>query len=92
MEDLRKALKSIWQKEEALKENLLLTPEAKTLQDKLIESLKNNLPEDTVPALRLRKLLRENIVTTWWSDRRGYPTSPWKNIEPLLKIAEQYEA
>lgn len=45
-----------------------------------------------MPGLRLRKLLKENIITTWWSDRRGYPTDPWKNIEPLLKIAEQYEA
>ncbi len=92
MEDLKKALKDIWNKKEALKENLLFTPEAKALQNELIESLKRNLPEDSVPALRLRKLLKENVVTTWWSDRRGYPTNPWQNIEPLLKIAEQHEA
>lgn len=86
-------LKNLWNKEVALKENLLTTQEAKTLQESLLIHLKNILPENSIPGLRFRKILVEKKFQTWWSDPNGYPIeNPWLKIEPFLEILQQHEA
>jgi len=87
------ALKEIWRKESALKENLLTTEEAQALQKSLLEHLQNILPGESIPGLRFRKLKAERRFQTWWSNEQGYPVEkPWDKIEPFLKILEQHEA
>lgn len=86
-------LREIWQKEQALKENLLTTEEAQSLQKSLLEYLESILPADSIPGLRFRKLKAEKRFQTWWSTEQGYPTeNPWNKIEPFLKLLEQHEA
>lgn len=86
-------LKEIWNKEQALKENLLPTKEAQALQESLISHLKELLPKDSIPGLRFRKLCAERRFQTWWSDNNGYPIdNPWNKIQPFLDILAQYEA
>lgn len=86
-------IKEIWRKEPALKENLLLTQEARALQESLIAHLEKLLPKDSIPGLRFRKLLAERRFQTWWTNSNGYPTdNSWTKIEPFLEILEQHEA
>lgn len=75
-------IKEIWRKEQALKENLLLTPEAQAIQESLLAHLEKLLPRDSVPGLRFRKLRAERRFQTWWTNSNGYPTdNPWTKIE-----------
>lgn len=86
-------LKEIWRKEQALKENLLITQEVQALQESLLKHLESILPFDSLPGLRFRKLKAEKRFQTWWSNDRGYPIeNPWGKIEPFLELLEQYEA
>lgn len=86
-------LKEIWKKEQALKENLLITQEAQMLQGSLLKHLENILSPDSIPGLRFRKIKAERKFQTWWSNDQGYPVeNPWEKIEPFLKILEQHEA
>jgi len=86
-------IKEIWRKEQALKENLLLTAEAQAIQESLLAHLEKLLPKDSVPGLRFRKLRAERRFQTWWTNSNGYPTdNPWTKIEPFLEILQQHEA
>jgi len=85
-------LKEIWQNEEALKANLLITNEAQALQKSLIEYLEKTISEKSIPGLKLRKIKAEKRLQTWWSNSNGYPfDNPWGRIEPFLELLEQYE-
>ena len=85
-------LKEIWSKEEALKENLLKTDEAKILHDGLIVHLKDVLLPDSLPGLRFRKLQSGRSIT-WWSTNDGYPyPSAWSQFQPYLDLLSQHEA
>lgn len=87
------AIKEVWRKEQALKENLLLTEEAQAIQKSLIDHLEKLLPKDSIPGLRFRKLLTDKRLQSWWANSNGYPTdNPWTKIEPLLEILQQHEA
>lgn len=87
------AIKEVWSKEQALKENLLLTEEAQAIQKSLIDHLEKLLPKDSIPGLRFRKLLTDRRLQSWWTNSDGYPTdNPWAKIEPLLEILQQHEA
>ena len=87
------AIKEVWRKEQALKENLLLTEEAQTIQKSLIDHLEKLLTKDSIPGLRFRKLLTDRRLQSWWTNSNGYPTdNPWTKIEPLLEILQQHEA
>ncbi len=86
-------IKELWRKEQALKENLLLTPEAQAIQESLLAHLEKLLPKDSIPGLRFRKLRAERRFQTWWTNSNGYPTdNPWTKIEPFLEILQQHEA
>jgi hypothetical protein len=86
-------LKEIWNKEQAIKENLLTTEECKDLQDGLIEHLEKTLTSDSIPGLRFRKIRAEKKHETWWSTTNGYPhENGWTKIEPYLEILAQHEA
>lgn len=86
-------IKEIWRKEQALKENLLLTPEAQAIQESLLAHLEKLLPKDSIPGLRFRKLRAERRFQTWWTNSNGYPTdNPWTKVEPFLEILQQHEA
>lgn len=86
-------IKEIWRKEQALKENLLLTAEAQAIQESLLAHLEKLLPKDSIPGLRFRKLRAERRFQTWWTNSNGYPTdNPWTKIEPFLEILQQHEA
>lgn len=86
-------LKEIWQKQEALKENLLTTDKAQRIQERLLAHLEKTFPTESVPGLKLRKICAEKRLVTWWSDANGYPTdNPWEKIEPFLIILQQHEA
>lgn len=86
-------LKELWKKEQALKENLLTTVEAETLQKSLLAHLEKILPDDSIPGLRFRKLRAERRFQTWWSNTNGYPMEkPWDKIQPFLEILQQHEA
>lgn len=86
-------IKEIWRKEQALKENLLLTPEAQAIQESLLAHLEKLLPKESIPGLRFRKLRAERQFQTWWTNSNGYPTdNPWTKIEPFLEILQQHEA
>ena len=86
-------IKEIWRKEQALKENLLLTPEAQAIQESLLAHLEKLLPKDSIPGLRFRKLRAERRFQTWWTNSNGYPTdNPWTKEEPFLEILQQHEA
>ena len=86
-------IKEIWRKEQALKENLLLTPEAQAIQESLLAHLEKLLPKESIPGLRFRKLRAERRFQTWWTNSNGYPTdNPWTKIEPFLEILQQHEA
>lgn len=88
-----KIIKEIWRKEQALKENLLLTPEAQGIQESLLAHLEELLPKDSIPGLRFRKLRAERRFQTWWTNSNSYPTdNPWTKIEPFLEILQQHEA
>ncbi len=77
-------LKEIWRKEEALKENLLPTEEAQSLQLALLEHLEKTLAPDSLPGLRFRKM-KSGKPQTWWSSN-GYPTeNPWPKFQPFLE-------
>lgn len=86
-------LKLIWSKEQALKENLLTTNEAKQIQRTLWDFLDKNLSSDSIVGLRYRKL-KGSKKSTWWTDANGYPSgNPWNDmIEPFFKILEQHIA
>ncbi|MFY9457607.1 MAG: hypothetical protein WAP23_01610 [Candidatus Spechtbacterales bacterium] len=87
------AIKEVWRKEQALKENLLLTEEAQSIQKSLIDHLEKLLPKDSIPGLRFRKLLTNRRLESWWTNSNGYPTdNPWGKIQPLLDILQQHEA
>lgn len=87
------AIKEVWRKEQALKENLLLTGEAQSIQKSLIDHLEKLLPRDSIPGLRFRKLLTDKRLQSWWTNSNGYPTdNPWAKIQPLLDILQQHEA
>lgn len=87
------AIKEVWRKEQALKENLLLIEEAQAIQKSLINHLEKLLPKDSIPGLRFRKLLTDKRLQSWWKDSNGYPTdNPWGKIQPLLDILQQHEA
>lgn len=87
------AIKEVWQKDQVLKENLLLTEEAQATQKSLIDHLEKLLPKDSIPGLRFRKLLTDRRLQTWWTNSNGYPTdNPWAKIQPLLDILQQHEA
>ena len=84
--------KLIWSKEAALKENLLLTEEAKEIQETIIAFLDSVLDTNSLPGLRYRRLKNGNQLKTWWSTN-GYPTDGgWNKIKPLVDIFEQYLA
>lgn len=85
-------LKKIWQKEKALKENLLEMPEPENLWNELLKIL-DNLPLESVHFLRYKKL-KKSKMWTWWTDSKGYPAGdPWKDMfEPFLVIFEKYQA
>lgn len=87
----KEILKKIWQKEQALKENVLKMPEPKELWDELLRML-DTLPSESIHFLRYQKL--KSKMWTWYTDSRGYPSgSPWKDMfEPFLNIFEQYQA
>jgi len=86
-------IKEIWRKEQALKENLLLTQEAQAIQKSLLAHLEKLLPKDSIPGLRFRKLRAERRFQTWWTNSNGYPTdNPWTKIEPFLEILQQHKA
>lgn len=86
-------IREIWRKEQALKENLLLTKEAQAIQESLLAHLEKLLPNDSIPGLRFRKLRAERQFQTWWTNSNGYPTdNPWTKIEPFLEILQQHEA
>ena len=87
----KEVLKKIWQKEEAIKENLLKMPEPQDLWDELLKML-DTLPSNSVHFLRYQKL--KSKMWTWYTDLRGYPSgNPWKEMfEPFLVIFEQYQA
>ena len=86
-------LKEIWHKEQALRENLLSTGEAESLQKSLLAHLENILPKDSIPGLRFKKLCSERRFQTWWSDNNGYPTdNSWDKMQPFLDILAQNEA
>jgi len=86
-------LKKIWNNERALKENLLTTPEAQSLQKDLIKHLEEKIPSTSYAGLKLRKIKIERKFQTWWSNSNGYPLGdPWKMIQPFLEILEQFEA
>lgn len=87
----KEILKKIWQKEQALKENVLKMPEPKELWDELLQML-NTLPSNSIHFLRHQKL--KSKMWTWYTDSRGYPSgSPWRDMfEPFLNIFEQYQA
>lgn len=86
-------IKEIWSKEQALKENLLLTQEAQAIQESLLAHLEKLLHKDSIPGLRFRKLRAERRFQTWWTNSNGYPTdNPWGKIEPFLEILQQHEA
>jgi|GEM_PF-1016187 hypothetical protein len=87
------AIKEVWLKEQALKENLLLTEEAQAIQKSLLDHLEKLLPRDSMPGLRFRKLLTDKRLQSWWTNSNGYPTdNPWGKIQPLLDILQQHEA
>ncbi len=87
------AIKEVWRKEQALKENLLLTEEAQSIQKSLIDHLEKLLPKDSIPGLRFRKLLADKRLQSWWTNSNGYPIDgPWGKIQPLLDILQQHEA
>ncbi len=85
-------LRRIWQKEKALKENLLEMPEPKNLWDDLLKVL-DKLPSESIHFLRYKKL-KKSKMWTWWTDSKGYSSgNPWKDMfEPFLVIFEQYQA
>ncbi|MDP1706422.1 MAG: hypothetical protein Q8L36_01215 [bacterium] len=86
-------IKEIWRKEQALKENLLLTPEVQSIQESLLTHLEKILSKDSIPGLRFRKLRAERRFQTWWTNEDGYPIDdPWGKIEPFLEILKQHEA
>lgn len=86
-------LKELWNKERALKENLLTTAEAESLQKALLEHLEKILPPDSIPGLRFKKIRAERRFQTWWSDNNGYPAeNSWEKIQPFLELLEQHEA
>lgn len=86
-------IKEIWSKEQALKENLLLTIKAQAIQESLLAHLGKLLPTDSIPGLRFRKLRAERRFQTWWTSTDGYPTdNPWEKIQPFLEILQQHEA
>lgn len=87
----KEVLKKIWQREEAIKENLLKMPEPKELWDELLKML-DTLPSNSIHFLRYQKL--KSKMWTWYTDSRGYPSgNPWKDMfEPFLGIFEQYQA
>lgn len=87
----KEVLKKIWQREEAIKENLLKMPEPKELWDELLKML-DTLPSDSIYFLRYQKL--KSKMWTWYEDSRGYSSgNPWKDMfEPFLGIFEQYQA
>lgn len=86
-------IKEVWRKEQALKENLLLTEEAQAIQKSLIDHLEKLLPKDSIPGLRFRKLLTDRRLQSWWTNSNGYPTdNPWAKVQPLLDILQQHEA
>ncbi|MBU3942789.1 hypothetical protein KKA24_02285 [Patescibacteria group bacterium] len=93
MDTQKDILKEIWQKEKALKDNLLTTQEAQELQGSLFKHLEGILSSDSMPGLRFRKIKAEKKFQNWWSNDHGYPIdNPWNKIEPFLKILEQHEA
>jgi hypothetical protein len=86
-------LKEIWEKEKALKENLLTTREAQEIQNSLLKYLKKLLVPGSIPSLIFRKIKAEKKFQTWWSNNYGYPVgNSWDKIEPFLMILEQHEA
>jgi len=86
-------LKELWRKEQALKENLLPTKEAQSIQEFLLAHLEKLLPKDSIPGLRFKKLRAERRFQTWWSNSNGYPVdNPWEKIQPFLEILQQHEA
>lgn len=93
VKDETNILKTIWKKEQALKENLLTTQEAEGLQKSLIAHIEKTLIPDSIPSLRFRKLQAERRFQTWWSDSNGYPVDkPWPMIEPFLELLQQHDA
>lgn len=87
----KEILKKIWQRKEAIKENLLKMPEPKDLWDELLNLL-DTIPSSSIHFLRYQKLRSE--MWTWYTNSKGYPTgNPWKDMfEPFLSIFEQYQA
>jgi len=86
-------LKEVWQKESAIKENLLSTNEVKALHGALMSHLENILNDDSLPSLRFKKMKAGKSITWWSAEGSGYPISnPWERFQPLLDLLEQHEA
>lgn len=91
--DGKDILKEIWKKEEALKENLVPTSTAKALFDGLEKYLEKTLTNESMPALRFKKMKLQKGNMAWWADPHGYPIeSPWKKFQDYTDLLEQYEA
>ncbi len=89
----KETLRAIWKNEQNLKENLLSTPDAKDLWEKLIE-LMESMPHDSIYYLRYQKIRKQEKLGCWYADSNGYPTgNPWRDqFEKILNIFNQYEA
>lgn len=91
--DDKELSKLIWANEAALKENLLLTSEALKIRDTLIDYLNSVLNIKSLPGLRLRKIMSNAKLDTWWSNNAGFPIdNAWQKIEKYIDIFQQYLA
>jgi hypothetical protein len=91
--DDQELLGLIHSKEQAIKENLLKTDEAKAIQKVLIDFLDEHLSEKSITGLKYRKLKTDRRLNSWWSGIEGYPIDDTWNgrFEPLIKIFDQYQ-
>ncbi len=86
-------LKEVWQKESAIKENLLPTNEVKVLHAALMSHLESILNDDSLPSLRFKKMKAGKPITWWSAEGSGYPIgNPWERFQPFLDLLEQHEA
>lgn len=90
--DIEKVIREIWEKKDALEENLIKTDDVQSLFEKLLRYLKLVLPHDSIHFLRMNKkiALKRN---TFWSDQSGYPPkSEWKKFVEFMDFYFAYKA
>ena len=86
----KEIIKLIKSKSQAIKENLLLSSELKTVKESIESFLDKKLVSDSLLSLRYRKFKFSSKSRTLYSDLNGFASHGEEWINPYIKFFESY--